>query len=51
MNYACNECMYSWICSWCKNTYCDDTCSPYILEGKVAFIKIFKYVTKKSATL
>lgn len=34
MNFSCNNCMCEWICSWCKNTYCDDVLCPYVLEGK-----------------
>lgn len=34
MDYSCGKCMSIWGCSWCKNTFCDDVCSPYRLEGK-----------------
>ena len=34
MDFSCGKCFYCWNCSWCKNQYCDDVCSPYRLEGK-----------------
>lgn len=35
MDFSCDKsCMTQWICSWCRNNYCDDTCCPYRLEGK-----------------
>jgi hypothetical protein len=38
MDFSCGEsCMTLWICSWCHNYYCDDTCCPYRLEGKPSY--------------
>ena len=38
MDFTCgNGCMSQWCCSWCYNYYCDDTCAPYILEGKPTY--------------
>ena len=35
INFSCSRgCFTQWVCSWCKNTYCDDVCRPYALEGK-----------------
>ena len=35
MDFSCSkDCITQWVCSWCKNYYCDDTCVPYRLEGK-----------------
>lgn len=34
MDFSCGLCNNEWICSWCKNTHCDDVQSPYKLEGK-----------------
>ena len=35
MDFSCGkECMLKWNCSWCYNTYCDDICTAYCLEGK-----------------
>lgn len=34
MDYSCRNCMSSWGCSWCYNTFCDCVNEPYVLEGK-----------------
>ena len=39
MDFRCNKnCMLQWICSWCNNFYCDDTCCPYRLKGKPKYL-------------
>ena len=32
MDFSCKNCFHIWICSWCKNRWCDDTGMPFFLK-------------------
>jgi hypothetical protein len=37
MDFSCKNCFHIWVCSWCKNRWCDDNGSPFIFEGKPTY--------------
>ena len=37
MDFSCKNCFHIWVCSWCKNRWCDDTCMPFFFEGKPTY--------------
>ena len=40
-NICSKNCMYQWICSYCKNTFCDDTLVPYIIDNNSGYLNSF----------
>lgn len=44
MDYSCGNCIDIWVCSWCKNKYCDDTMCLYRLEGKPKYWNIYEII-------
>ena len=37
MDFSCKNCFHIWVCSWCKNRWCDDTGMPFFFEGKPTY--------------
>ena len=37
MDFSCKNCFHVWVCSWCKNRWCDDTGMPFFFEGKPTY--------------
>ena len=37
MDFSCKNCFHIWVCSWCKNRWCDDTGMPFLFEGKPTY--------------
>jgi hypothetical protein len=37
MDFSCKNCFDIWVCSWCKNRWCDDTGMPFFFEGKPTY--------------
>ncbi len=34
MDFSCKSCFDIWVCSRCRNRWCDDTSSPFVFVGK-----------------
>lgn len=37
MDFSCKSCFQVWVCSWCKNRWCDDTGCSFSFEGKPTY--------------
>ncbi len=44
MDFSCKNCFQVWVCSWCKNRWCDDTGMPFFFEGKPEYWNNYDYI-------
>ena len=44
MDFSCKNCFHIWVCSWCKNRWCDDTGMPFFFEGKPEYWNNYDYI-------